>query len=88
MAYLRHLFFSQTGHFHGGVGVITVRLPGAGNFWFALEHTFVATFLPGWIPFCSSCCAMVVSASPCCGTRCASTRTNVSASDVSPACKI
>ena len=26
------------------------------------------------MPFCSSCCAIVISSSPCCGTRCASSR--------------
>ena len=42
--------------------------------------------IPFSMPFCSSCCAIVISSSPCCGTRCASSRTKTSGSTASPAC--
>nr|AAG31055.1 hypothetical protein [Erwinia amylovora] len=45
-----------------------------------------ASARPFSMPFCSSCCAMVISLSSYCGTFCASLRTKVSASEVSPAC--
>ena len=42
--------------------------------------------IPFSMPFCSSCCAIVISSSPCCGTRCASSRTKTTESTASPAC--
>lgn len=85
MADLRQVVFSQTGHFHDGITVNAILQHGAGNCQLAFITTCLPSWMPFWMPFCSSCCAMVISASPCCGTRCASSRTKASASDVSPA---
>ena len=101
MADLVQIVFGKTGHFHNGITIETVLQHGTGyvkggftlTFFnttlFPKLYTFLYTLLNTLLDtFLFKLFAMVMSASPCCGTRCASSRTKASASEVLPACKI